>query len=336
MSWLTDIFGDNNTPGNFGIPILQWNQMQNRPTESLIEQGTELTEQQRAEYQDAIQRMLSLIENHPEIDLTPYINQLTDLGAGLRTGAAGAISDLQDIRERTESGVGRYLGRSEDYIGSMLDEIKSGSEGFLKGYKKLAREEMPGMDIYRDQITAGTSEALQSLRSMGGVNPNAISSVLKGNQTNMANLALQAAQYKTQSQKDLANAYMTYGKTRGGAYESAASQTQGLANARLGLGQFSTGNVAQQYGITEGMTNALTNIINAGAGLTGTEFGYNELMPWQTGVNFFQNQATQNNPYETGLNWLGNLIERSQAQADQNTITMDDLMQLLPSLMSMA
>jgi len=336
MSWLSDFWQENDQ--YFGTALInpiyaaiqQYNDYQDVGTEEAIDEGQGIVDQAQGDYQDAVRNVLNLLQNHPEIDLTPYINQLTNIGTGLQESTAASIGELQDIRGETEAGVGRYLSRSESQISSMLDEIMKGSEGYLTGYKRLARQEMPGVGIYRDQIGAGTSEGLQALRSMGSRSSGAIGQVLQGSQNNLADLALQASQYKTQSQRDLANAYMTYGQTRGNAYQNAASANQGLANTRLGLGQFSTGNVAAQQNMNEGLANVLTNITNSQSGMTESMFNYNEFAPWQAGVNFWSGQA--NNPAEMALDWQGNLVEREMAESAEGSITNSDLISLFGSI----
>jgi hypothetical protein len=216
----------------------------------------------------------------------------------------------------------------------MLDEVMKGSEGYLTGYKRLAREEMPGVGIYRDQIDSSTSEGLQSLRGMGSRSAGAVSQVLQGSQNNMADLALKASQYKTQSQKDLANAYMTYGQTRGNAYQNAAEANRGLANTKLGLGQFSTSNVTSQQNMNEGLAAVLANITNSQSGMTQSMFNYNEFSPWQAEANFWSNQAV--NPNQMALDWQGNIVEGEMSESEQNSVTPADLIKLGSSAASLA
>jgi hypothetical protein len=314
--------------------IQGYNNIQDQGTDQAINEGTEIVDQAQEDYQLAIKNVLGLLENHPEIDLTPYINQLSNIGQGLQESSAANIGELKDIRKDTEAGVGRYLNRSEGQISSMLDEVMKGSEGYLTGYKRLANQEMPGVGIYRDQITSSASEGLQSLRGMGSRSAGAVGQVLQGSQNNLTDLALKASQYKTQSQKDLANAYMTYGQTRGNAYQNAASANQGLANTRLGLGQFSTSNVSAQQNMNEGLAGVLANIANAQSGMTQSQFNYNEFAPWQAGVNFWSNQAV--NPNQMALDWQGNLVEAEMSESNQNSITNADLINLAGNLVPIA
>jgi hypothetical protein len=315
-------------------PINVYNSLWDEGVDEAIGKGDEIVDQAREDYDNAVNQALTLFKNHPEIDLTPYINELTNLGKGLQESSAANIEELQGIRKNTESGVGKYLNRSENQISDMLDEVMKGSEGYLTGYKRLAREEMPGVGIYRDQIDSSTSEGLQSLRGMGSRSAGAVSQVLQGSQNNMADLALKASQYKTQSQKDLANAYMTYGQTRGNAYQNAAEANRGLANTKLGLGQFSTSNVTSQQNMNEGLAAVLANITNSQSGMTQSMFNYNEFSPWQAEANFWSNQAV--NPNQMALDWQGNIVEGEMSESEQNSVTPADLIKLGSSAASLA
>ena len=312
----------------------------------LTKYGTKMEEQQRADdaqammnenisnllglvddyqsrYDESTGNIDNLFENNPTIDLSSFSNQLgkysTQLGGlssqlgslnnqlgSYKGELSGYQKDLSGIRSGTESDVSKYLTKGEGYISSMLDEATQGADKYLKQYQKLANTEMPGMSVYRDQEQASLGSSLQQLKSMGGTSSGAIGALLGGSEQAKANLAIQAANYKSQSSRDLANAYLTSGNTKSGAYSTATGLTQNQAGIRQNLGQFSAGIVGQQSNLTSqkaNITGQQSGIIGQQAGITGqqasmaeTEFQNNEMTPWLQELQWNETQAMASDP----------------------------------------
>jgi hypothetical protein len=249
-------------------------------------------EEQYGQYKKQVEELL---RNNPQLDLTSYMDMLGEISSG-----------LSDIGRNTEVGVGRYLRQGQEYTDSMLDEIMSSTGDYLSGYKKLARSEMPGMDIYRDQITSGLSGNINMLKSMGGLSQNSLVSLLQGNQSQMANLSLEAGRYKTQMQQNLADAYLTSGTARGDALNKAAGFSQNAAGIRTNLGQFSAGIAGQQAGIAGQQAN-----------MQNTMFQNNEMARWMANLNWSITQAQSMNPLAFAADLYGSQVGFYEGESDE-------------------
>jgi len=289
MGWWSDMWD------NFGDWIRPDSSNSDEQTDEAMQNLEGLAPKYEEEYQRYLKAVNNLFENNPELDLSQFMEQLS-----------GFSSELSDIRGRTEKGVGRYLKQGEEYTASMLDEIMSSTGDYLSGYKKLARSEMPGMDIYRDQIGSNLAGNVQLLKSMGGGSQNAIAQLLQGNQNQLAGLALEAGKYKTQSQKNLADAYLTSGTTRGTALNQAAGFSQNAAGIRTNLGQFSSGIVGQQTGIT-----------GQQAGMENAMFQNNEMIPWMQELMWNESQAQQYNPLDFQAQLYGAQVGFYESESDE-------------------
>lgn len=294
----------------------------------------DLIPQYQEQYDSATANIDDLFANNPELDLSRFSNELLGISSNLsgfseelgkyKGGFSSLSNKLGGIQGDTESGVKKYLSKGDEYISSMLDETNQGADKYLGQYKKLAQTEMPGMSIYRDQEQSNLGSSLQMLKSLGGTSSNAVASLLSGNQQAKAGMALQASNYKTQSQRDLAEAYMNAGTIKSGSLANAAGFTQGQAGIRQGLGEFSAGITGQQAGMIgaqAGLTGQQIGIegdkagISAqGANLRQNEFAMNEYNPWLQELQWGQTQAQMFNPLDfaanvhgnlTGLNWSG-------------------------------
>ena len=261
-------------------------------------------------YNDYITQIEESFANNPQLNLSSF----QDILSGLN-------ENLSDVSRRTRSGVGRYLSEGNEYTSSMLDEIMSSTGDYLTGYKRLARSEMPGVDIYRDQIGSSLANDIQTMKSVGGGSQNSLVQMLKGKNQNMANLALEAGKYKTGTQKDLANAYLTSGQTRGNALGQAANFAQNAAGITTNLGNFESNVLGQQ-----------ANIANTGAQLTNLEFQNNEMIPWVMENEWNQNQATQFNPVQFLQELYANQIGYFDTEGDEQTEAMQGMMNSMMSL----
>ena len=112
-------------------------------SEEYLQEGEDLIQDYRDREQEYLDRIEQGFEDAPTIDLGEF-----DLG-------------LQDIQDRTERGVGRYLSEGEERIQNMLDEINQGSQEYLDRYKTLSRTEMPGLDIFRDRAGSELAGGIQ-------------------------------------------------------------------------------------------------------------------------------------------------------------------------------
>ena len=289
MSWWSDFWDD------IGDAIRPPQGNSDENTDEAMRNLENLLPQFQEQYNQYTGNVNNLFANNPQLNLKKFIDAL-----------GGYSSQLSDIRKQTEAGVGKYLKQGEEYTTSMLDEIMSSTGDYLSGYKKLARSEMPGMDIYRDQIGSNLAGNVQLLKSMGGGSQNAIAQLLQGNQNQLAGLALEAGKYKTQSQKDLANAYLTSGTMRGNALNQAAGFQQNAAGIRTDLGQFSSGVVGQQAGIT-----------GQQAGMENTMFQNNEMIPWLQELMWNESQAQQFNPLDFASQLYGAQIGFYESESDE-------------------
>ena len=280
---------------NTFAPNASAQQEANQQADEAMQNLENLLPQYEEQYQRYLKEVNTLFENNPELDLSSFINILSDFS-----------SELSGVRTGTERDVGRYLNQGREYTSSMLDEIMGSTGDYLTGYKKLARTEMPGTNVLRDQLFSNLSTGLQTLRSSGASSPNSLVQLLQGNQNQMAGLALEAGRYKTQSEKDLANAYLTYGTTRAGAYNTASQFSQNAANLRTGLGEFSAGILGQQ-----------SNIAGQQAAMTNQMFQSNEFTPWMTELNWNMSQAQAFNPLDFAANLYGSQVGFYEGESDE-------------------
>jgi hypothetical protein len=211
----------------------------------------------------------SLYGNTPDLNLSKY------------------SGELGKTKSATESGVNKYLQQGDQYISSSLKESTGGADNYLNTYKNLSQSEMPGLDIYKSQAGTNLASNVSTLKSMGGASSNSLATLMQGNQNNSLNIALQAGQYKTNSQKDLANAYLTSGQTKSTAYSNAASQTQNQAGIKQSLGSYSAGVTDQQ------------------AGYATQEYGADSAN-WQNQLQWRQTQAQMYDPLSYASNVYGN------------------------------
>jgi hypothetical protein len=290
MSTFSDIFGggDSKSIGlNFLFPLTQ---VSGRYTAA---QGAKQAQSEKEEAQkqyrailrkmgleNDVQEVISsnLLNSSPKIDLSKYSNELTDLYSG------------------TSSNVNKYLTKGDEYIASMLSETNKGANNYLSEYKDLARSEMPGMQIYRDQAGTSLANSISQLKSMGGATSSNITDLLQENQENQMNLALESGKYKTTAQKDLANAFMTAAQAKANAYNTAASNAEQNAGIQLNLGKFGT------------------DITTAKGEYANREYEYNELQPYQNKLSYSINKENKTDPYQAYLDYYGSLIGMYNAE----------------------
>jgi hypothetical protein len=174
--------------------------------------------------------------------------------------STGNIDDLFNNAPKIDlSESKKYLSEGDEYISSMLDDSKS-----------LSRSEMPGMEIYKDQIGTNTANVLQQLRQSGGLNSGNLTSILQGNQSNNMNIALEAGNYKTQMRQNL------------------------------------IGNYGQAAGMKQ-------NQSSISSGISNTEYSMNEMMPWQSKMDWEQKQATAFDPLNFVRDLYGSQIGMSRS-----------------------
>lgn len=248
-------------------------------------------------------------------------------------GAAGQVEGLG--QEAFEGAVGDY--------NTALNERVSGYDQYLGGYQKLARQDMPGMDVYRDQINSGTANSVSQLRNMGAGSGSSIATLLSGQQQNLQNLAAQSAQYKAQRQQDLAEAQRVRGEGVGGAYDTRAGNIAGAtgqqisnigqasnmraagygtgidtafggANMRMELGQFGADAASSRYGVNNAATAQLSGLVDQGAGLNKYQYEMNSYNPWQANVEYNTGMAENTMPYQSALDFYGDLIGLGHAK----------------------
>lgn len=248
-------------------------------------------------------------------------------------GAAGQVEGLG--QEAFEGAVGDY--------NTALNERVSGYDQYLGGYQKLARQDMPGMDVYRDQVNSGTANSVSQLRNMGAGSGSSIATLLSGQQQNLQNLAAQSAQYKAQRQQDLAEAQRVRGEGVGGAYDTRAGNIAGAtgqqisnigqasnmraagygtgidtafggANMRMELGQFGADAASSRYGVNNAATAQLSGLVDQGAGLNKYQYEMNSYNPWQANVEYNAGMAMNTMPYQSALDFYGDLIGLGHAK----------------------
>lgn len=300
-------------------------QAQMQQMQSYLDPLKALIPQYNQRYAQATSDIGNLFSNAPQLNLADYSKSLTGLSSDLSTLGKGISSNLSNISKTTTGNVNKYLGSTSDYIKSLLNETKTGTSQYLKGYQELAKGNMPGLNIYNEQNAANTATSIQALRNLGIDSSSALTSILNNNQNTGANIALQAAQYKTQAQQNLADAVLKAGTTNAGAFTTAANLEQQNASLAQNLGQFNAG-------ISEANAGIQSNILGAKANITGQQAGfakdqYNaQVNDWLANLQWNETQATANDPLafenqlysqQAGMDFS---VAQTQALANQQSL----------------
>ena len=245
-------------------------------------QGTKLAKDQTEEgnkrYNENVAKLTGLISDYQKQSDTANSSIESLYGNSPDLDLSAYSKGLQSVN----SGISKYLSQGDQYISSALKESTSGADDYLNTYKKLSQSEMPGLDIYKSQAGTNLASNVGTLKSMGGASSSSLATLMQGNQNNSLNIALQAGQYKTNSQKDLANAYLTSGQTKSTAYNQAVGQTQNQAAVK----QSQAGILGQQ------------------SGLAAQEYGADQLN-WQNQLQWRQTQAQMYDPLQYQANVYG-------------------------------
>jgi len=280
----------------------------------------DLLPQYEQRYNDSTAKINDLFSNAPNLDLSQFSKSLSGLSGDLTQLGKNTSSDLNNIRNKTTTGVNKYLGTTNDYIRSMLSESTTGADKYLQGYKDLARNNMPGLDIYNEQNQSNTASSIQQLKNLGVDSPAALVSILNNNNNTGANIALQAAQYKVNAKQNLNDAFLRSGQEKAGAYSTAAGLTQQNANLEQNLGQFNAGVSEANAGMQSDILGQKTNIVGAQAGFAKDQYNAS-LNDWLQNLSWEETKAMANDPLSFATDFYSNKISAMTGVAQSTAIS---------------
>lgn len=250
-----------------------------------------------------------------------------DLRRGYADVSRYANQGAASLRDIMRQGIAE----SADYAKTGMDRGLSDVQGFTDYYRQMAgRQEMPGQRGLEAKLGRSYAEGYKALSQQAGGGAAGLGAMidLYSNKSEaLSDLGIQAAQYKAQQEAQLGSALeraqairsdiynqMSQGAlARSGAMASAEQAATGMQTgaaeaqaqalgqyglARQGMAQQQAATLADitNQGIT-GQANLQGAGLLAGAQAADTAYQYNELLPWQQGMNYYTAQIASMNPY---------------------------------------
>jgi hypothetical protein len=295
-------------------------------------------------YQDLMSRSGADLFNQ----MSGYAQQLggTDFTAAGQTAMENAAKTYQTSASSLRDIMRKGTQESADYAQKGFDRGVQDTESFVNFYRNLAgRQEMPGQKALESKLGRNYAEIFKMLGQAGGGSASSLGAMVDAaaNKSEaLADLGIQAAQYKASQEAQLGEALqrrqavmadlyrnmeqgsMTRAGAMAGAEQTAgameAQGQEGLANYALNRQNAFQSNIMGQadlmnQGIT-GQANLMGAGLMAGANAKDTAYQYNQLMPWQSQMQYFMNQIGSMNPYgaqmdvyNQQMNAIGNMYQ---------------------------
>jgi len=219
------------------------------------------------QYQEALGQAYDSAQNI----LTLAQQNKTDILQEIESGTASMQEQIQKIESAVAGTVPELRGLYEETAKGIMEQYREGSTTMFDIYDKLARQDMPGYDLYRQRAEAKTAGDIEKLKELVAGKPGGLEAVAKlmsERDVNLQDLAVQNALYKTEQQEDLASAAVNRAELMARGYTTAVD-VEGLGKERL-LG-YETGAAkdiaAMQRDITgmrtEGISEANRGVLNA-------------------------------------------------------------------------
>lgn len=254
---------------------------------------------------DLYNRMLGLADQSQQAVKEGY-------DAALDTSRQGAAS-LRDI-------VNKGVASSEGYAQTGMNQGLSDVQGFTDYYRTMAsRSQLPGQALMEAQVGRNFAEGAKSIGQQAGGSVSGLGAMidLYTNKANtLSDIGIQAAQYRANQENTLASAMERaqavrqgiYGQMEQGALTRAAMGAEGeqaatsmLAGAQTGRADAMAAAANQAGGLTEAGITGSANLtgagLMAGAAAQDTAYQFNQLMPWQTGMDYYTGMISSLNPY---------------------------------------
>lgn len=135
---------------------------------------------------------------------------------GLDDALSGYQQGAKTIRDITQD----TLNQSQESSDSALSESLKGTDEMLNIYRDLAGGTMPGQSLLEGKLDQESAEALTRIKELSGGRGglSSIAKTFQNKQEGLQDIAIQAAQYKTQMKQNLAQAYGQAGQMRSSAY----------------------------------------------------------------------------------------------------------------------
>lgn len=231
------------------------------------------------------------------------------------------------LRDIMRGGVNESAALSKTGMETGLKDVNT----FTDYYRQLAsRQEMPGQTATESKLGRSYAEGYKALMNQSGGSASGLGAMvdLYTNKSEaLADLGIQASQYRAQQEAQLGSALQNAQAIRSQIYDTASQGAMSRAGAMAGAEQTASGmqigaaqaqgEAMSQYalnrqGAAQSQASTLANIYNQGitgqanlqgAGLmTGAEyadqaFQYNELLPYQQQMNYYLGQISSLNPY---------------------------------------
>lgn len=265
----------------------------------------------------------------------------TSGGATAMQNAANAYSgSAASLRDIMRSGTQEAANLGATQLQTGLKDTDS----FVNYYRQMAgRQEMPGQSAMESKLGRTYAEGYKALGQQGGGSASSLGAMIdlfSNKAESLADIGIQASQYKAQQEAQLGEALqraqavrsdlyaqqqqaaMSRAGAMAGAEQTAGTMTatgqEGIANYALNRqGAEQSQALAQAQLINQGITGA-ANLqgtgLMTGAQYADTAYQYNQLMPWQAGMNYYMQQIAGLNPYgaqsdvySSQLNTINNL-----------------------------
>lgn len=238
-----------------------------------------------------------------------------------------ANTGAQSLRDIYNKGVSE----SEGYAKQGMQQGLSDINGFTNYYRQLAgRTEMPGQTATENKINRNFAEAYKALGQQAGGSASGLGAMIDAytqKANTLSDIGIQAAQYKSGQEQALAAAQERAMAARQGIYNQMEQGTLSRAAALGGAEQAATGmQTAAQTAQADALSNyalyqqqsanqsaqtraalmsqgaeSYANMAGQGlltqAGYQDTAYQYNQLMPYQTQMNYYNNLISSLNPY---------------------------------------
>lgn len=288
---------------------------------------------------DIYSQLYGIAKNLEATDYTTGGQQA--LASGYGNAVNMANTGAQSLRDIYKKGVSESEGYAKQGMQQGLSDVNS----FTNYYRQLAgRNEMPGQTATENKINRNYAEAYKALGQQAGGSASGLGAMIDAytqKANTLSDIGIQAAQYKSGQEQALASAQERAMAARQGIYSQMEQGSLSRASALGGAEQAATG---MQMGAQTAQADALSNfslyqqqaaqqnaqttagLISQGgeayanmagqglltqAGYQDTAYQFNQLMPYQAEMNYYNNLINSLNPYAAQQDMYGQQLNQA-------------------------
>ena len=195
-----------------------------------------------------------------------------------KQGGAGVVAGYKKSADIQRGIAKEYAGKIGEYTGKAAESQLTGAKGMLDVYGDMARKkELPGQRLIEEKMGSDFANQIRTIRELGAGEAGALQAVggvSSGLNQQKQNLAIQAAQYRTDRQADYANAIQQAAAMQSNAYQGqagAAAQQAGILGGAEQTAQGMVGGaqermMANQAGAYGNLSGQLGQVLGASTG----------------------------------------------------------------------